>query len=271
MKDMFTAGEIAKYQNISKQTLLFYDKIGLFKPAYIDENNGYRYYSSGQLEYLDAILIMKKIGFSLEDIKNHMKNYNMKKSLVFFKEQLDVIDDKINELSLIRSRVARRCNEVESVRGEKAADPVISLWKGGYILCAKVNKPYSMTNISIATKKCYAQAFKENIPAYFQCGDIVPYEHVLEKRYTEAVTAFLTTENDNSIKNIQQLERGLVISAYHFGDYYSIGKTYEKILKYCSDNNIKIVSDAYEFCINDYMTSGDENEFITKILFYIEV
>ena len=34
MKNMFSIGELAKYQNISKQTLIFYDKIGLFRPAY---------------------------------------------------------------------------------------------------------------------------------------------------------------------------------------------------------------------------------------------
>ena len=33
MKDLFSIGELAKYQKISKQTLIFYDKIGLFRPA----------------------------------------------------------------------------------------------------------------------------------------------------------------------------------------------------------------------------------------------
>ena len=32
-KDLFSIGEVAKYQNISKQTLIFYDKIGLFRPT----------------------------------------------------------------------------------------------------------------------------------------------------------------------------------------------------------------------------------------------
>src|SRR5699024_1424777 len=56
-------GEVAKYQNISKQTLIFYDKVGLFRPAWVDPANGYRYYSASQLDYLDTILIMKQIGF----------------------------------------------------------------------------------------------------------------------------------------------------------------------------------------------------------------
>lgn len=73
MKDLFSIGELSKHQNISRQTLIFYDKIGLFHPAYVDPENGYRYYSSKQLDDLDTICIMKKIGFSLDEIKAHMK------------------------------------------------------------------------------------------------------------------------------------------------------------------------------------------------------
>ena len=54
------------------------------------------------------------------------------------------------------------------------------------------------------------------------------------------------------------------------GDYLSIGRSYQKLLSYCKNNSYKILSDAYEFCINDYLTSHDENEYITKIVFYVE-
>ena len=36
MEDYFSIGELSRYQNISKQTLIFYDKLGLFQPAYVD-------------------------------------------------------------------------------------------------------------------------------------------------------------------------------------------------------------------------------------------
>lgn len=63
MDHLFSIGELSKYQKISKQTLIFYDKIGLFRPAYVDPNNGYRYYSASQIDYLDTILLMKKSDF----------------------------------------------------------------------------------------------------------------------------------------------------------------------------------------------------------------
>ena len=49
-KNLFSIGELSKQQNISRQTLIFYDRIGLFSPAWVDPENGYRYYSASQLD-----------------------------------------------------------------------------------------------------------------------------------------------------------------------------------------------------------------------------
>ena len=85
MKDLFSIGELSKHQNISRQTLIFYDKIGLFRPAYVDPDNKYRYYKASQIDYLDTILIMKEMGFSLGEIQEHMNTYTIYTSLIAFR------------------------------------------------------------------------------------------------------------------------------------------------------------------------------------------
>lgn len=91
MEDLFTIGELAGYQNISRQTLIYYDKIGLFPPAYVDPGNGYRYYTAKQVDYLDTILIMKEMGFSLWEIQAHMKSYTIDTSIAALQGQLTVL------------------------------------------------------------------------------------------------------------------------------------------------------------------------------------
>ena len=98
MKNLFSIGEVSKQQNISRQALIFYDKIGLFCPAYTDPDNGYRYYSASQLDYLDTICILKKIGFSLDEIKAHMQNYTIDHSILALRKQLAAIERQIEEL-----------------------------------------------------------------------------------------------------------------------------------------------------------------------------
>ena len=271
MENLFSIGELAKYQNISKQTLIFYDKIGLFRPAWVDPDNGYRYYSAAQLDFLDTILIMKKIGFSLKEIQEHMKHYTIDSSLVLLRSQLTRIDQQIAELNLIRSRLAHRCDQMERANSFRQTRAAVHVGQTGgqYILYEPVQPPCSPREISIATKKCFAASFEKQLPVFFQCGVSVPLERVRRGDFIQASLAFLLTENTPLASNIRQLPAGRCVSLYHFGDYASMGRSYQELLRFCDENGLEIISDSYEFCINDYLSSYDENEYITKIMFYI--
>lgn len=271
-KDMFSIGELAGCQNISKQALIFYDKIGLFKPAHVDPNNKYRYYTAQQIDYLDTILIMKEMGFSLAEIQEHMKNYTIDTSLVALRKQLTVIDQQIKHLQLIRNRLAHRCEQMENVKEfrDDSRDVRIKEVDTQYLLVAEVDEPRSFSEISIATKKCFSQAMTDGLPIFFQTGVIVPYDNILAGRFTEASWAFLPIEKTRKAKNIVTLPAGRVVSIYHYGDYQSVERSYRRLLEFCDENQLEIISDSYEFCINDYISSGDENEYITEICFYIQ-
>lgn len=82
MKHRFTAGEMAKLSGLSKQTILFYDKKGILKPEYVDPDNGYRYYSADQLDFLDNISMLKEIGLSLDEIRTFMEQRTRDLSLI---------------------------------------------------------------------------------------------------------------------------------------------------------------------------------------------
>ena len=271
MNDMFSIGELAGYQNISKQTLIFYDKIGLFQTAYVDPNNKYRYYTAKQIDYLDTILIMKEMGFSLGEIQEHMKNYTIDTSMIALRKQLTVLEQQITHLQLVRNRLAHRCAQMENVKAfhERNQEVTIKEVTPKYLLYADVELPQSFREISIATKKCFSQALKDELPIFFQTGVIVPYKHILEGRYTEASVAFLPIEKTKKAKNIKSVPKGRAVCIYHCGTYQSVDISYKKLLKFCEEHQLEIISDAYEFCINDYISSGDENEYITEIFFYI--
>ena len=70
-QNYFTAGELAKLFNISKQTLLYYDKINLLSPDYISEN-GYRHYSIKQYLDLEIIVNLRNLNISIADIKEFL-------------------------------------------------------------------------------------------------------------------------------------------------------------------------------------------------------
>ena len=224
MDELFSIGELSHYQNISKQTLIFYDKTGLFKPAYVDPQNGYRYYSAAQLDELDTILILKKSGLSLQKIRELLEHYTTKSSLSTLRQQLSVIDGQMRELRHIRGRLAQRCDLLEEAQLHR--DEAVALEEAPlrYILYRPVQSPGSLREVSISTKQCFAEAFQRGVPIFFQSGVIVPRENILSQRYTQASTAFLTTDRTDRAQNLRQLPPGKCVSTYHVGDYPSIGQ-----------------------------------------------
>ena len=272
MKDLFSIGELAKLQNISRQTLIFYDKIGLFCPAYIDPENGYRYYSINQLDNLDAICIMKRIGFSLNEIKENMKSFTSDRSIVALRKQLSSINQQIEELELIKSRVEHRLNQIERSMDifERGDQVLVGDVDSQSILIQDVPAPYTLEMVSIVTKECFVRAAKEHLPIFFQSGVIVPYQNILQGIYTEASHAFLSIEKSDHIDGVIELPPGRCVYTYHTGDYLSIGTSYQRILDYCQTHHLTIISNSYEFAMNDYLSTANENEYITKIMFYIQ-
>ena len=68
----YTAGELADLFELPKQTLLYYDKMGILSPEFISENN-YRHYSLKQYLILEVILNMRKLGIPISKIKEYLE------------------------------------------------------------------------------------------------------------------------------------------------------------------------------------------------------
>ncbi|OBR65731.1 hypothetical protein A7K91_14310 [Paenibacillus oryzae] len=97
---MIRIGELAKKANISKRTLYYYEQIELLHPTLVSEN-GYRYYDEHALLHLQKIMLMKSIGYTLEQIKElfqHQTNEN-DSWISSLNEQIKLIEQKKEELS----------------------------------------------------------------------------------------------------------------------------------------------------------------------------
>src|SRR5450631_3907837 len=67
---MFRIGDFAKIARVSVKTLHHYDEIDLFKPELVHASTGYRFYRIDQLSTLNRILVLKDLGFTLNQIRS---------------------------------------------------------------------------------------------------------------------------------------------------------------------------------------------------------
>ena len=67
---MFRIGDFSRLARVTIKTLHHYDEAGLLQPAHVDPQTGYRYYAAAQLQTLQRILLLKDLGFSLDQIRD---------------------------------------------------------------------------------------------------------------------------------------------------------------------------------------------------------
>lgn len=117
MKQRYSISQFAKRVGISRQTLIYYDKIDLFKPYYVDDNQ-YRYYLEDQVAELVEILQMRDVGIKLEDIKQVMRDKNASSILPLLDEHLTILDQKIMELQTQKLLLHHRKKYYECLFGQ---------------------------------------------------------------------------------------------------------------------------------------------------------
>jgi DNA-binding transcriptional MerR regulator len=65
---MYKISEFARLSRVSPKMLRHYDELGLLRPVHIDPGTDYRYYSAEQLPQLNRIIVLKDLGFTLQQI-----------------------------------------------------------------------------------------------------------------------------------------------------------------------------------------------------------
>ena len=79
--------EFAKLTGVSVRTLHYYDEIGLLKPAFIDERNGYRDYDEKSLGRMVEILFYRELDFSLKSILEILSSPDYDKATAIRKQK----------------------------------------------------------------------------------------------------------------------------------------------------------------------------------------
>lgn len=104
-------GELAKKSGFSRDTIRFYEKIGLIVMNGKERmENNYKNYSDAVLKRLQAIKKIKEFGFTLEETKGMIILFEEgvlepKRGMRFVQRKISLIDKKIAELQNVKGRL----------------------------------------------------------------------------------------------------------------------------------------------------------------------
>lgn len=255
----YSISSFSKLHKIPIKTLRYYDDINLFSPKWRGENK-YRYYSEKQNFEFEYIKLLKKLGLTLNEIKEYRISPSEDEFEKLANKKIIEIENEIKQLNEMKYMFDYRISLLNEYKKYK-----------NNIFIEEINKDYYFKrsdNIS-------------NIQDH-QLFNFLTKQFGLDKIYN-GISCMTNIENndikylyflvpENTFKDndkIISIKPGKYLSYFYIGNWNKLNTAYQHIKKYTEHNNINLKKNGFEFSVNDIMNNKAEEQII-KIMIPLE-
>ncbi|QOR36496.1 MerR family transcriptional regulator [Clostridium sp. 'deep sea'] len=257
MENKYSIGQMAKMFNLPVKTLRYYDEINLFKPQFINEKTGYRYYSADQIEHLDTVLFLKILGMPLKKIKKHLDNPVIDDFLMLLKEQQKQTERKIEELKDIHNKFQTRIDAIEEIKRIEEFNKVIEKRISKRRIVLLKESFYLNTSLELLLKKLER---KINIMLPVIIGNVIlrmSKDNMQSHKFYEYSSVGMLLESIKIKPNlVEEIPESDFVCIWFKGTHEQAHLYYNTLLNYIQQHNYTIIGNSIERTIS--------NQFITK-------
>ena len=262
MDTLFTIGQFAALHEINKKTLMWYDEIGLLKPACIKEN-GYRYYSYQQSSTLETILMLRELNVSLEEIGQFMENRTIDSFDSLLVENMDKLDKTIAHLKSMQKILLSHHQDMQTLRSLDLEAITLVERPGRNLATVDLSQLTSfeqeITQVIAETKK--HQLHRLHNASY---GAMLPVEQLYQGQFDAYSHLYIEMPAPASKKGLHRQSGGTYLRAFCKGSWENLPRRYEQILAYAQQQGLRLWGYAYENGINELVIDSMD-DYITQI------
>lgn len=206
MKKLFTISEFAKLRNININSLRYYERIGVLRPACINEQTGYRYYSPDQLPILDVILLCLDFGMPLKELKTYIDNDEFIKNSDLFEAGRLIAQERLRHAQTELNKINYTLQYLDANRQfrEKAGLYERDIAERRIITAKYTGDLSDIRNIEMMSARLYEYAQGSRLAPVFPTGLILESADGV----TEASIFFEIMTNDETDDAIAIIPRG---------------------------------------------------------------
>ncbi|MGN0032373.1 MAG: MerR family transcriptional regulator [Candidatus Limimorpha sp.] len=241
-------GEFSRLCHVTVRTLRHYEEIGLLIPDHVDEWTNYRYYSVVQFQKMQAIIQLKELGFSLEEIRDIFEEETHIPSIGLLNEKIVSCEKELKALQhrkkVLKSLIdfQKKKNKMKDITIETLPSIIVASYrttiesydKLGQAICEKV-----MPEMIRACCKCeqpgYCFTIDHNKEYRETNIDIEYCEQVVEKGKDTEMLKF---------KVLPEIPTAICIKSY--GNYNLLPRYFANVLEYIEKEGYQI-SDSPRF------------------------
>ncbi len=269
MKDYYKIGEISKIYGIGRDSLMYYEDIGILKP--FRDKNGYRMYKLSDIWRLNLIKELRSLNFPMKKIKEYLDDRNIESTKEILNKEIILIDEKIEELLSYKQNIMKRLDTInDELRNLKLyeIDLVYINKRKALELNANITKDEEFDFLIQKLQKDYENRF--TILGNNNIGSSFCLDKIKQGIYNEFKSVFCFLEDEEEIYNII-FNEGYYLTLTYKGEYKNNKHYINKMFKYIEEKGYKIISDPIEIYKIDIHETEDINEFITEIQIPVDI
>lgn len=270
MKPRFTTGELARLHGVSKQTLIFYDKAGVFCPREKDPHNGYRYYTADQLEILDHILMLKDMGMSLQDIRAFLALPDTGGAVAVLKRQQEALRERQAQLKEAMARLDHKVLALEAMEDAVPGHITLEELPSTPLAVCAVHPPGGTLETDLALKSLLRTLHEQRLAFSYEMGTRIALSDLEAGRWLHAFAVYFPLRRICGGSLCVLRPAGKYLRCIHQGPYEAVGQTYAAMLEYAKSRGLRLLDGSYERCIWDSMTARDPAAYRTELLLPVE-
>lgn len=237
---MFKIGDFSKLSQVSVKTLRYYDELGLLKPAQIDRFTGYRYYTADQLPRLNRLLVLKDLGFSLEQI-TQLLNENLPPAQIrgMLRLKQAEIQQRVQEEQARLARIEARLNYIEQEDKMSTYDVILKRVEPQLVAAVRAVIPNYGSLWGELDAYLAQHKVSPNGPCLTIYYDTEYKESDVDLEVCEPVNNTARTEGQVLVRELPGVET--MACLLHHGNFDTIGQTYNILITWIGANGYRIV------------------------------
>ena len=264
-------GDFARLCGTNKRTLIHYDEIGLFKPAYTDDR-GYRYYSESQFDVCFTINCLSKLGMPLKEIGaflNHRNPQALKKLLLEQREEVLKEEERIRKTRQVIETKLALVSLQEKLESNQAGSSTEHIFQEytpeEYMILSDPLNTNDHEAIIHTLCSHIGYCNKNNLNAGHPYGAMLDVSE-LRQGHLDTYAYFFTKVIDRPEDFPFHIKpAGTYAVAYLKGDYYDSEETYRKLFQWIDENGFRTGQYSYKEAIIDELAADSSEEYLTKI------
>lgn len=260
---LLTIGQFAALHGINKKTLMWYDEIGLFPPAAVHPDNGYRCYSYRQSPILETILLLRELNVSIPEIQAFMENRSAESLKCLLEEKITHLNQQISHLQAVQKTLHNHHQNMVTLLTMDLSEITLVEKEERCLVTVDIDEHTSFEKeVELITAETARFGLGRLHDASY--GSMIPVDSLQKGNFEDYTKLFIEIPFLPRKKGLHVQPKGIYLRAFHKGTWDRLPKRYEDILTYAGEQGLRLSGFSYEKGINDTVADRIE-DYIVQI------